>query len=234
MSEEAKRRRWLWPLAVLVTGILLYFLSSKEEAALTEISSTPITKPRPDTQVLVMEEETYPEEEDEPSAQVQLLPDTATLIGLRAQAKSHLASLYTAQKAFYAEHGRYTSDLVFLGWTPNQAAMDFRVGFLEEFRPTKPIEQDGTVEDPSRMDADEFVGAPLPESTERIHYTAMAEKLKLADYAKFCKKGCKAGAHGFEILLVLPLGTSGKVDVWAITHDKEMFQRWDGARGTTP
>ncbi len=36
----------------------------------------------------------------------------------QSEAKSNLMSLYTAEKAFHAEYGFYSSDLVSIGWTP--------------------------------------------------------------------------------------------------------------------
>lgn len=37
----------------------------------------------------------------------------------QAEAKTNLAGLFTAQKAFYGEYGTYTSDLVSLNWSPD-------------------------------------------------------------------------------------------------------------------
>ena len=154
------------------------------------------------------------------------LPDEATITQLRSLAKLNLSALYTAQITFFSEFDRYSTDLVFIGWSPSQSPMDFKIGFLREFRPAKLVVLDGTEEDPSRMDSDEFLG-----SDGSFQYTSAAETLKLYEYEKFCRLGCTATNKTFEILVVLPLGDSGKVDLWSITHDKKLLQLWDGVTG---
>jgi len=47
---------------------------------------------------------------------------------LQSEAKMHLAGLYTAEKAFYAEYDTYTSDLVALHWQPDSSPR-YVVGF---------------------------------------------------------------------------------------------------------
>ncbi len=140
--------------------------------------------------------------------------------------KLNLSTLYTGQASFFADYNRYSTDLVFIGWSPSQEQMDFKLGFLSEYRPAKLAVVNGTEEDPSRLDSDEFLGGD-----DRYQYTRAAEPINLHDYEKFCRSGCTATKTSYEILVVLPLGDSGKVDVWSITHDKKLLQLWDGVTG---
>jgi len=151
------------------------------------------------------------------------LPDEATLTQLRSSAKLNLSAIYTAQMSFKSDYGRFSSDLVFLGWEPTEVPMKYKIGFLSEFRPTKLVVIDGSMEDPSRLDSDEFLGGD-----GRFTYGKAAESVGLHDFEKFCRIGCTATAKSFEVLVVIPLGESGKVDVWSITHDKKLSQLWDG------
>jgi hypothetical protein len=156
------------------------------------------------------------------------LPNEATLKSLRSGAKLNLAMIYTAQKSFFSDFKRYSTDLIYVGWAPNVARMNFKLGFLHQLRPKNLIMSEGTTEDPSRMDSDEYLQTPFNDSGDRYHYSKAAESISLFDYEKFCRQRCTANADGFEVLVVLPLGDSGRVDVWSITDKKELRQLWDG------
>lgn len=156
------------------------------------------------------------------------LPNEATLKSLRSEAKLNLATIYTAQKSFFSEYQRYSTDLIYVGWAPNVARMNFKLGFLHQLRPKNLIMSEGTAEDPSRMDSDEFLQTPFSDSGDRYHYSKAAESISLFDYEKFCRQRCTADAESFEVLVVFPLGDSGRVDVWSITDKKELRQLWDG------
>ena len=213
-----KRWRHVFGLAVLILLAQVYYLSQKEPPS--EVVESGVAQPQaratitPKTSIVVA-----------PAASP-ALADEATISELRSRAKLNLSALYTAQITFFSEFDRYSTDLVFIGWSPSQSPMDFKIGFLKEFRPAKLVVLDGTEEDPSRMDSDEFLG-----SDGSFQYTPAAESLKLHDYEKFCRMGCTATQKTFEILVVVPLGNSGKVDLWSITHDKKLRQLWDGVSG---
>jgi hypothetical protein len=168
---------------------------------------------------------------DDSSNPPRSLPDEATIQSLRARVKLNLSTIYAAQKSFFADFGHYSTDLVFIGWSPNVAQMDFKLGFLQPFQPSKPAVAGGTEEDPSRMDSDEFLGVLNHDQSEPGHYTKAAEAISLAEFERFCRKGCTANTNSFEVLVILPLGESGKVDVWTINESKKLQQVWDGVSG---
>jgi hypothetical protein len=185
-------------------------------------------KPRVAPAVVPLTPQTEPAqpERERPRSVSRSLPDEATITQLRSRVKLNLSTLYTGQASFFADYNRYSTDLVFIGWSPSQEQMDFKLGFLSEYRPAKLAVVNGTEEDPSRLDSDEFLGGD-----DRYQYTRAAEPINLHDYEKFCRSGCTATKTSYEILVVLPLGDSGKVDVWSITHDKKLLQLWDGVTG---
>jgi hypothetical protein len=215
-----QRWRYALGLVAIVLIALVYYLSrsdapSEVKPPIAQVIVTPTPQALP----------VQPQGERPPRA-TRPLPDEATITSLRAKAKLNLSMLYTGQASFFADYNRYSTDLVFIGWSPSQEQMDFKLGFLSEYRPTKLAVVNGTEEDPSRLDSDEFLGGD-----DRYQYTTAAEPIKLFDYEKFCRSGCTATKTSYEILVVLPLGDSGKVDVWSINQDKKLRQLWDGVTG---
>ena len=208
----------MFGLAVLILIVQIFYLLQKETPP--KVIETGVLQPQARATINPTKSIV-----DGPTARP-ALPDEATITELRSRAKLNLSALYTAQITFFSEFDRYSTDLVFIGWSPSQSPMDFKIGFLREFRPAKLVVLDGTEEDPSRMDSDEFLG-----SDGSFQYTPAAEDLKLYDYEKFCRMGCTATSKSFEIIVIVPIGAQGKVDVWSITHDKKLLQLWDGVTG---
>ena len=217
----SQRRGYALCVVAALLVALVYYLSRSDDPAEAEPVSVPVLKaPTP----AAAPAHALPAVA--PRSVSRSLPDEATITQLRSRAKLDLSALYTGQAAFFADHNRYSTDLVFIGWSPSQEQMDFKLGFLTEYRPAKLAVVNGTEEDPSRLDSDEFLGGD-----DRYRYTSAAEPITLFDYEKFCRRGCTATKDTFEILVILPLGDSGKVDVWSINQDKKLLQLWDGVSG---
>ncbi len=212
---------------VLITGAVIFYFRACRPERLPEKTEEQerLAPPAPAATKTVVESA-------KPAPELQVrrkeLPDAATLHELRSGVKLNLSTIYSAQKAFFSDYKRYSTDLIYVGWAPNVAKMNFKLGFLQPFRPKTLSTSDGTEEDPSRLDSDEFLQTPFADSGDRFHYSKAAEAISLFDYEKFCRQQCTANSKGFEVLVVLPLGESGRVDVWSISDKKELRQLWDG------
>lgn len=135
-----------------------------------------------------------------------------------SEIKTQLSSLYTAEKAFYAEYNRYSSDLKAIGWLPDPGESDVKVGFAE-----------GTTgeviegEDPeARMDSDYLQQQSIPEAA--YTYSKWADGLSVKNLSGQCRNGCRASEHRFEIMAVSRTGPQGKPEVWTINDDKEIIK----------
>lgn len=157
----------------------------------------------------------------------------------RTLAKMTLSSMYTAQKAYHAEFGRYTTDLKMAGWMPAEKELVYKAGFVKAYWADPESEFEIDEEDPRFMDSDTFAGFTVPSEVpnEPPSFYSVSEKLKssrLGDYQQHCKNGCTAGPDHFEILLVMPLQDEKHVDVWLINDKKEIVLVQDGRKDPAP
>lgn len=151
---------------------------------------------------------------------------------LRNEAKLSLASNYVAMISFKAEWNRYTTDLRSAGFTPNKSELSYKQGFINQFQPADKANQN-TNEDfhsTKNLTVDTYIGEYDSQSEQIFRYAPGVENINLDDYSSYCKQGCSASANQFEILLVLPLPNSNKVDVWTINERKVMQQVLDGTQ----
>lgn len=135
-----------------------------------------------------------------------------------SEIKTSLASMYTAEKAFYAEYNRYSSDLKAIGWMPDPGESNVKVGFVEG--------STGEViegEDPeARMDSDYLQQQSIPDAA--YTYSKWADGLSLKNLSGQCRNGCRASEHRFEIMAVSRTGPHGQPEVWTINDDKEIIK----------
>lgn len=150
---------------------------------------------------------------------------------LRSMAKIQLASSYSSFKAFYIQYNRYTTDLKSAGWRPSTPIMSYRMGFLQPFYPGEGLVLDEDLkEDPRALENDVLINQPDETGQTTYSFDTRAERLRLQDYAHLCEKGCSATEKEFEILLLLPLGDTGKTDVWTINEKKQLKLVLDGTK----
>lgn len=145
----------------------------------------------------------------------------------QSEAKTNLAGLFTAEKAFQADFGYYTSDLVSLGWTPHEApayVYGFAYAGPEDLGPSerKPADYDSERKDtvdPSiaganyqtnRMidgDGNKLLSTDLPEDSwvERARFKAAA----IADLSK---------------------DDEGRLDVWTIDENRNLVNVVDDCK----
>lgn len=139
----------------------------------------------------------------------------AKVARLRANAKWALESGYMTLKAIQAEHGRYTSDLRSIGWTPRSTTLNYKMGFLAPPNASQ------------YMNTDSFIGEATGVDNETYKYSKEAAAIRLADYVSYCERGCFADERGFELLLVIPLDEK-RLDVWLINDKKQLKLAKDG------
>jgi hypothetical protein len=156
--------------------------------------------------------------------------DLETIKQMRSNAKANLASVYTALVSAQGEWGHYSTDLNAIGYAPNGNLMPFKLGFLSPYHP--PIESSLNMGEPDQttefLTTDQFNNKIRSNSKEPTYYNDLADKIKLSDYAQYCKKECTATDNEFEVLLVLPLLDLQHVDVWTVNDRKEIIQVVDG------
>jgi hypothetical protein len=141
-----------------------------------------------------------------------------------SEIKVHLASLYTAEKAFYAEYNRYSSDLKAIGWLPDPGELNIKVGFAEAS-----IGETNEGEDPEgHMDSDFLQELSVPDAS--YGYSKWAQGLSLKNLSGQCRNGCRASEHRFEIMAVSRTGPNGDPEVWVINDDKEIMKVTEPSR----
>lgn len=150
----------------------------------------------------------------------------AEITKLRSQAKIGLAANYAAQKSFFAEYGRYTTDLYAVGWMPEENPLPYKAGFLQ---PAQPANLPAN-EDPRRLDTDALLRDPESPARSGRLYTPSAEAISLADLSGYCKLGCTASERSFELLVAFNLDDDATLDVWRITDKKELEQVVDDTK----
>lgn len=230
MSDNNKSNniKYLALSVVIVVGYFIYTSSTNDEI-----------KKRPD--ISISESKSYTEEIDakSKSALDQIIEDdldsnktkksnNKKMITLsqankdliqnnRSKAKLSLASIYTAQQAFMGDFGRYSSDIVLMGFSPNSEVLSSVFGFLSPTYFDKQIEE----ENPENISSNYFIENDLKTSIRYV-YSKEASKINLSDYRKYCKQECKVTKDSFEFMVVIPyVGVEG-VDVYLMNEKKEL------------
>jgi len=190
---------------------------SPEEALVTEASPSPtpdtVATPTP-ADVAGLEDPNAPAAPGEDPLMKQ------KIVLIRNEIKVSLSSAYSAEKSYYDEYGRYTSDLRVMGWLPQAALVRSRLGFLSPFQPSEL--QMG--EDPRTMDSDAFIGEQEMDYQGKMRtyaYDKSAEGFSLQELEHNCEDGCTATSEHFEILAAAML-PNGQIDAWRINDRKEL------------
>jgi hypothetical protein len=136
----------------------------------------------------------------------------------RVEMKVTLAALYAAQKSFYAEYGRYSTDLNAVGYSPDEKERMSRAGFLRPFRP----EGLAGSADPSFLSLDQF-------NPQQFKFSRSAKGLSLPNLSHYCRQGCSADEAQFEIIAASQFSPGAEPDVWVINQNKELVHLNDGS-----
>jgi hypothetical protein len=150
--------------------------------------------------------------------------DENAIQDIRSQMKSSLSEIFTAQKAFHIENGRYSTDLMALKWPPSQAEMKFKIGFVQAF--SGQTEQN---ENSQILDSDSFQTEKNQEG-EAYNYSVTADGIRLADLVRFCQHGCSAEDENFEAIAAANLDNDATLEIWLMNSNKEVIQVTDDTK----
>jgi len=223
-------KKYLLTAAALIVAIVFYFQHQKEQSTASlhqevrrETAALAKVEAPPQKAELASTGTTSPQEAKDPE-----LMATKSSVGevseeerqrIYSEVKTSLSSMYTAEKAFFAEYNRYSSDLKAIGWEPSPGEMNVKVGFAD----TGVVANLTEGEEPdTRMDSDFYVDQSTPDIS--YGYSKWAEGLSLKNLSGHCRNGCRASENRFEIMAVSRTGPKGEPEVWVINDDKEIIK----------
>lgn len=139
---------------------------------------------------------------------------------IRTDMKMSLSSIYSAEKAFYAEAGRYSTDFDVIGWMPVEQILTAKVGFLDPFA----TETDEYADRSDRLDTDQLVEASqsFDEIAMRYTYAESATRVNIRSLYSYCEQGCTANREQFEVIAAANLDEDDDLDIWRINERKEL------------
>lgn len=149
--------------------------------------------------------------------------DSESVEKIRYETKVLVASIYGAQRQFFLKHGRYTTDLIATGWSPDVRFNNERVGFLTPYFPRKLLEG----ENPKFMSTDDFLRLEEHERGSKGEYSKSAQGISLEKLRKYCQAGCTASEKHFEVIGAMNLDADSDLDIWLINDKKQIVQLVD-------
>ncbi|WP_413288485.1 hypothetical protein [Bdellovibrio sp. HCB337] len=225
-------------LIVLIVGVVGYFYSRDQASRDLAASATPeIVAPIPLPKQVESSRQTassLPQTDVDANSEVYEKPKAGAPAEftvseeerqrIYSEIKSNLASIYVAQKAFFAETGRYSTDLKAIGWDPLDGEINLKVGFLE------PSTEGDLVPDETpqgRMDSDYLMGLKIdPLSGDKVsyEYSKFAQNISLKNFSQYCRRGCSATSNRFEVMAISKTGPHGEPEAWIIDDDKNIIK----------
>lgn len=226
------QRKWIlyWLISGLLIILVLYFpLKKPVRETAHQKSSQPEAvvppAPRLSTKTLGSPAHSKTEKTEVKHADSLTAASPEEVKKIRTEIKVGLAGLYTAEKAYQAEYGRYTTDLTVIGWEPMEAKSNIKFGFVTAFNPKQLTER----ESPRSMDSEILRDEIASQGRTPFEVSARAQNIDLERYESYCQRGCTADETHFEIMASTHLGY-GKPEIWILNENKEIKQLSDGAR----
>lgn len=151
---------------------------------------------------------------------------------IRTEIKISLSGLYAAERAFFAEAGRYSTDFDVVGWMPTSQKLSAKVGFLYPYQPPPDEYRDRM----DRFDTDQIVEASKTYEDPESHmsYQDSAARVSLRSLGSYCEMNCTADATSFEAVAAANLDDDDELDVWRINDRKELVHLFDDLAGGPP
>lgn len=151
---------------------------------------------------------------------------------IRSEIKVSLSGLYAAEKAFFSESGRYSTDFDVVGWMPTSQKLSAKVGFLYPYQPP----QDEFRDRMDRYDTDQAVEASksFEDPDSYLTYQDSALRVTLQNLSSYCEMNCTADARGFEAIAAANLDDDDELDIWRINDKKELVHLFDDVEGRVP
>jgi type IV pilus assembly protein PilA len=135
----------------------------------------------------------------------------------QSQAKTNLAGLFTSEKAFFGEHGYYTTDLVSVDWTPD-GSPTYAYGFAV------PSER---ATDPNLPDLDPTRRTTVDPRVARTAYRLENMKaeggraLTEDDFTRIAP-AATASEQAFLIVAIGNIDSDETLDIWTLDHGKDL------------
>jgi hypothetical protein len=139
---------------------------------------------------------------------------------IRKDMQKNLSAVFTAEKAFFAEYHRYSTDFDAIGYQPEGMVLHFKLGFARTFQPEQPKKMDERREQQVST-TEGFVNDP----GFHLHFSRAAKAVTFDDNSHFCRSGCSASDSDFELMAISTVG--GKTEVWTINQAKELEKQSD-------
>ncbi|MBX3019572.1 MAG: hypothetical protein KF767_16915 [Bdellovibrionaceae bacterium] len=151
---------------------------------------------------------------------------------IRSEIKISLSGLYAAERAFYSESGRYSTDFDVVGWMPTSQKLSAKVGFLYPYQPSPDEYRDRM----DRFDTDQAVEASktFEDPDSHMSYQDSAIRVSMRSLGSYCEMNCTADANGFEAIAAANLDDDDELDVWRINDRKELVHLFDDLEGRPP
>lgn len=216
-----KNRRTGWLVATIVVLLCLWLMRGKQEHPEELISSS-----------MIVQKRLRKEAAKTKASAVQALPERAVeapsfkaLPGLsleqinnqRSKLKMILFNFYAAQRSFFSEHNRYTTDLVMAG-NSFEHPLAYKAGFLNAYDPEKLLKN----EDPGLMNSDVYRNANVEAIAESERYLPSADDINIDDLQQYCQQGCTATEDRFEVISGMNLDQDATLDVWILNEKKKL------------
>lgn len=141
------------------------------------------------------------------------------IVERRQSIRATLSGIYTAQKAYFAEYDRYSSDLGHIGYLPSEGTIKARFGFLEPYTPNGGLNSN---EDPSRSNSDAFIALKDDDGETVYQYDDYSRRASLAKYERYCDNRCTVSNDQFELISAVNLDNDETLDVWIIDSRKNI------------
>lgn len=141
------------------------------------------------------------------------------IVERRQSIRATLSGIYTAQKAYFAEYDRYSSDLGHIGYLPSEGTIKARFGFLEPYTPNGGLNSN---EDPSRSSSDAFIALKDDDGETVYQYDDYSRRASLAKYERYCDNRCTVSNDQFELISAVNLDNDETLDVWIIDSRKNI------------
>ncbi len=133
--------------------------------------------------------------------------------------------IYGAEKSFYSEYARYSTDFRSIGFSPEMGKeLWAKIGFVNAYLPKgeeKPVPSDEghflSIEDYATLSSQEGGGT--------LQFRPTAQGLDLAEWARYCSVGCgSSNGQDFEVMAAAKIFEDGPPEIWVIDGVKHLRQ----------
>jgi hypothetical protein len=138
--------------------------------------------------------------------------------------KMSLMAIYGAEKSFYSEYRRYSTDFRALGYMP-EGELSSKAGFVSGYNPEKLV----GVEDSRFLTTDDIMEIEKQnDAAAGFRYGSTAMDVNIKDSGQYCQRGCTADGEHFEVMSIAQLKEGQSPEAWVIDETKGLRQVSNG------